>query len=107
MVKLSLSRTLLLSAIYTVYTCMTVADVDVWPSTEDDHTKLQIVLPVSLMKKDGYHHKDALFGYPSYTVGSLQTQLVYTKESGCDKINTESWEPPFALLLDRGECHFV
>lgn len=59
------------------------------------------------MKKDGYQHKDALFGYPAYTVGSLQTQLIYTNSTGCEKIVSDSWEPPFALLLDRGDCHFV
>lgn len=59
------------------------------------------------MKKEGYQHKDALFGYPAYTVGSLQTQLVYTNSTGCSKIASEGWEPPFALLLDRGDCHFV
>lgn len=74
---------------------------------QNDHTKLQIVLPESLMKKDGYAHKDALFGYPAYTVGSLQTQLIYTASTGCEKIDAGDWEPPFALLLDRGDCHFV
>ncbi|DAZ98183.1 TPA: hypothetical protein N0F65_005315 [Lagenidium giganteum] len=83
------------------------ASVDQWPSTENDHTKLQIVLPESLMKKDGYQHKDALFGYPAYSVGSLQTQLIHANSTGCDKIDADAWEPPFALLLDRGECHFV
>ncbi|KAJ0402758.1 hypothetical protein ATCC90586_007669 [Pythium insidiosum] len=84
------------------------ADVDTWPSMENDHTKLQIVLPESLMKKDGYQHKDALFGYPAYSVGSLQTQLYYTNSTGCGaKIEAAGWEPPFALLLDRGDCHFV
>lgn len=83
------------------------ADVDQWPSTENDHTKLQIVLPESLMKKDGYQHKDALFGYPAYAIGSLQTQLIYTNSTGCEKIVADNWEPPFALLLDRGDCHFV
>ncbi|KAK1945262.1 Vacuolar-sorting receptor 1 [Phytophthora citrophthora] len=82
-------------------------DVDEWPSTESDHTKLQIVLPEKLMKKDGYAHKEALFGYPAYSMGSLQTQLVYTSESGCEEIKNSDWEPPFALMLDRGDCHFV
>lgn len=82
-------------------------DVDTWPSTENDHSKLQIVLPESLMKKDGYQHKDALFGYPDYAMGSLQTQLIYANASGCDRIDASKWEPPFALLLDRGNCHFV
>lgn len=59
------------------------------------------------MKKDGYQHKDALFGYPAYTIGSLQTQLIYTNSTGCEKIVADNWEPPFALLLDRGDCHFV
>ncbi|CAH0475299.1 unnamed protein product [Peronospora belbahrii] len=82
-------------------------DVDEWPSTENDHTKLQVVLPEKLMKKDGYQHRDALFGYPAYSMGSLQAQLVYTNESGCSEIKNSEWEPPFALLLDRGDCHFV
>ncbi|KAG6974660.1 hypothetical protein JG687_00000222 [Phytophthora cactorum] len=82
-------------------------DVDEWPSTESDHTKLQVVLPEKLMKKAGYAHKDALFGYPAYSMGSLQTQLVYTSESGCEEIKNGDWEPPFALMLDRGDCHFV
>ncbi|TMW56705.1 hypothetical protein Poli38472_006715 [Pythium oligandrum] len=88
-------------------TPLVTADVDTWPSVENDHTKLQIVLPESLMKKDGYQHKDALFGYPSYAMGSLQTQLIYTNSTGCGKIEAGNWEPPFALLLDRGDCHFV
>lgn len=65
------------------------------------------MLPESLMKKDGYQHKDALFGYPAYAIGSLQTQLIYTNSTGCEKIVADNWEPPFALLLDRGDCHFV
>jgi hypothetical protein len=68
---------------------------------------LQIVLPESLMKKEGYQHKEALFGYPGYSMGSLQTQLIYANTTGCEKIDSSGWEPPFALLLDRGKCHFV
>lgn len=82
-------------------------DVDQWPSTETDHTKLQVVLPESLMKKGGYQHKDALFGYPAYSVGSLQTQLIYANASACERLSNDQWEPPFALLVERGGCHFV
>ncbi|KAG7398836.1 Vacuolar-sorting receptor 1 [Phytophthora boehmeriae] len=106
------SRTLLLAtALVALHTPAAVdgraMDVDEWPSKENDHTKLQIVLPEKLMKKDGYAHKEALFGYPAYSMGSLQTQLVYTTDSGCEEIKSQGWEPPFALMLDRGDCHFV
>ena len=65
------------------------------------------MLPESLAKKEGYQHKDALFGYPAYSSGSLQTQLIYANSTGCEKLTNEAWEPPFALMLDRVECHFV
>ncbi|RQM27316.1 hypothetical protein B5M09_002784 [Aphanomyces astaci] len=74
----------------------------------NDHTKLQIVLPESLQKKDGYVHKDALFGYPGYNVGSLQTQLIYVNGTGCEDFpKGANWEPPYALMIDRGDCVFV
>ncbi|KDO23286.1 hypothetical protein SPRG_11600 [Saprolegnia parasitica CBS 223.65] len=84
-----------------------VSDVNEWPSIENDHTKLQIILPESLQIKGGYVHKDALFGYPGYSVGSLETQLIYLNTSACEDFPKGNWEPPFALMIDRGDCVFV
>lgn len=83
------------------------ADVNKWPSVEEDHTKLQVVVPSSLTRKHGFPHRDALFGLPAYATGSLQAKLISADSTGCETFNNTYWEPPFALLLDRGDCHFV
>lgn len=111
---------------FAIATAVAAHNIDSWPSREvrfslvpfraphknsflqQDHSKLQVVFPQSLTKKNGYAHKDALFGYPSYALGSLQTQLILSNSTACHELNTTGdWERPFALLIDRGDCHFV
>lgn len=83
------------------------AEVDNWPSTEEDHSKLQVVVPFSLQVEGGYPHRDALFGYPSYNKGSLVSPLVNGNASACEPFTFGDAIPPFAVLLERGGCHFV
>jgi PA domain len=71
--------------------------------------------------KNGYEHRDALFGIPPYG-GSIQENLYYTLDSLCEyNVNTLGgfpqekdssgsdipWKSPFILMVDRGECTFV
>ncbi|GKY93175.1 hypothetical protein MPSEU_000285500 [Mayamaea pseudoterrestris] len=83
-------------------------------------SKLQIHIPKSLYKTNGYDHRDALFGTPPYG-GSIQAQLYYTDQSLCttadphrgyperETKNDEMlpWQSPFVLMIDRGDCTFV
>ena len=75
-----------------------------------------------MRKENGYKHRDALFGMPPF--GGLIAQKVYYTESllcdpNVDKHTgyphrpldsngvMEQWEPPFILMVDRGNCTFV
>jgi hypothetical protein len=40
-------------------------------------------------------------------VGSIETQLIYLNGSACQDFTKGNWEPPFALMIDRGDCVFV
>lgn len=86
-------------------------------------SRLQIHVPHSLFKEDGYDHREALFGVPPYG-GSLAQNLYYADSDLCDPtVDTrkgyparpveektkkmESWPAPFILMVDRGGCSFV
>ena len=80
-------------------------------------------IPQSLTKKDGYDHRDALFGMPPYG-GSIQEKLYYTTDNLCSNSNSGAvltgypverdgegnalpFASPFILMIDRGDCSFV
>jgi PA domain len=67
---------------------------------------------------DGYNHREALFGISPYG-GSIQAKVYYADDTLCgqrdvDKSKayprgdaSDTWESPFILMVDRGECTFV
>jgi hypothetical protein len=74
-----------------------------------------------LSQQNGYDHRDALFGIPPYG-GSIQEKVYYTKDNLCGRdVDTtdgypqetnsdgskKAWQPPFILMVDRGDCTFV
>ena len=84
-------------------------------------SRLQVHIPKSLSKENGYDHRDALFGIPPYGA-SIQQQVYYADQNLCDQNvdNTkgyperpkkngkmEPWVSPFILMVDRGDCTFV
>jgi hypothetical protein len=81
-------------------------------------SRLQIQIPQTLFKEGGYDHREALFGNPPYG-GSISQNLYYAGNTLCDKdqvdptsgyparIDNAAWEPPFILMVDRGDCSFV
>jgi len=85
-------------------------------------SRFQIQIPKSLFVDEGYEHREALFGVPPYG-GSIAQKVYYTEDKLCDadvdtrggypaRPNEEDgemgvWEPPFILMVDRGECTFV
>lgn len=84
-------------------------------------SKLQVHIPQSLSQKDGYDHRDALFGIPPYG-GSIQEKLYYADDTLCGPTvdskagypvekdadgNLKAWQSPFILMVDRGDCTFV
>jgi len=68
----------------------------------------QIEIPYSLYRSGGYRHKEAMFGAPKYGV-TLTERLFYADSILCDETEaaTLSWETPFLLMVDRGDCTFV
>lgn len=72
--------------------------------------------------KDGYDHRDALFGIPPYG-GSIQEKVYYANDTLCEATTTNSlngypvekdssgkrlpWQSPYILMVDRGGCTFV
>ena len=74
--------------------------------------------------KDGYDHRDALFGIPPYG-GSIQEKLYYTTDTLCSnngntggtlsgypiekdsQENVIPFKSPYILMIDRGDCSFV
>lgn len=72
--------------------------------------------------KDGYEHRDALFGISPYG-GSIQEKLYYTTDTMCSSSSTGTlsgfpiekdaqgnvipFQSPFILMIDRGDCSFV
>lgn len=78
-------------------------------------SQLQIVSPSSLSKPGGYNHQDAIFGHPPYG-STLEMSLYYADSLLCspDMVSPDSgfpqqrnWDPPFYLMVDRGDCTFV
>jgi hypothetical protein len=81
-------------------------------------------IPSSLYKEEGYDHRLAMFGTPTYG-GSIAQNVYYTGEQDlCDgNVDTtkgvptrpidpftgkmESWPSPYILMVDRGNCTFV
>lgn len=85
------------------------------PSISSSH--LQIHIPKSLTRREpGYRHREAFFGIPPYG-GSIQQKLIYADHAMCEWDNTvknggypqsdKPWQPPFILMIDRGDCSFV
>merc|ERR1740136_379518 len=89
-----------------------------------DHvnSRLQVQIPSSLVKTDGYEHREALFGTPPYG-GSINQPLYYADSDLCDAtVDTRKgypkrskddsgqmkpWPAPYILMMDRGGCSFV
>eukprot|EP00568_Trieres_chinensis_P004839 CAMPEP_0183290544 /NCGR_PEP_ID=MMETSP0160_2-20130417/173_1 /TAXON_ID=2839 ORGANISM="Odontella Sinensis, Strain Grunow 1884" /NCGR_SAMPLE_ID=MMETSP0160_2 /ASSEMBLY_ACC=CAM_ASM_000250 /LENGTH=519 /DNA_ID=CAMNT_0025451165 /DNA_START=95 /DNA_END=1654 /DNA_ORIENTATION=+ len=85
-------------------------------------SKLQIHIPKTLTRSDGYDHREALFGVPPYG-GSLQQSLFYADSDLCDpNVDTRKgypirakgedgqmlpWPSPYIVMVDRGGCTFV
>mmetsp|Transcript_14896 Transcript_14896/g.17101 ORF Transcript_14896/g.17101 Transcript_14896/m.17101 type:complete len:515 (-) Transcript_14896:94-1638(-) len=86
-------------------------------------SKLQVHIPSSLSRTDGYEHREALFGIPPYG-GSIQQLVYYADDELCDPTNVNTrggyperekdkdgkmkpWPSPYILFIDRGGCSFV
>jgi len=85
-------------------------------------SRLQIHVPHSLYRENGYDHREALFGIPPYG-GSIAQNIYYSDSDACDatmntrggyppRANDETgqpapWPTPFVLMVDRGGCSFV
>jgi len=87
-------------------------------------SRLQVHIPQTLMRLDGYEHREALFGIPPY--GGKITQLVYYADDDlCESVvdthkgypvrpeaedgsgKMMPWPSPYILMVDRGTCTFV
>jgi hypothetical protein len=86
-------------------------------------SRLQVIIPHSLHKEDGYEHEEAMFGVPHYG-GSIAQNVYYSDSIFCDQTNEDThggfpvrdigedgkmkpWPSPFILMVDRGKCTFV
>mmetsp|Transcript_10829 Transcript_10829/g.15852 ORF Transcript_10829/g.15852 Transcript_10829/m.15852 type:complete len:523 (+) Transcript_10829:391-1959(+) len=85
-------------------------------------SRLNIHIPQSLFKEEGYNHREALFGVPPYG-GAIAQMLYYADSQLCDTdVDTrkgypirpkdkdgkmEPWPSPYVLMVDRGGCTFV
>jgi len=85
-------------------------------------SRLQINIPHSLYRENGYDHREALFGIPAYG-GSLAQNLYYADSDLCEPgVDTRKgypqrdkddsgqqapWPSPYILMVDRGQCTFV
>jgi hypothetical protein len=78
---------------------------------------VHVQIPQSLFKKEGYDHREALFGVPPYG-GSIAQSVYYANSDLCDpNVDTskgypqtedgKGWPSPYILMLDRGGCTFV
>merc|ERR1740136_450843 len=86
------------------------------------NSRLEVQIPSSLVKTDGYEHREALFGNPPYG-GSINQPLYYADSDLCDAtVDTRKgypkrskddsgqmkpWPAPYILMMDRGGCSFV
>jgi len=85
-------------------------------------SRLQVHVPQTLFKADGYDHREALFGVPPYG-GSIAQSVYFADSDLCDPTvdtrggypirakdksgNMEPWPSPYILMVDRGGCSFV
>ena len=83
---------------------------------------LETQIPHSLYRQEGYDHREALFGMPSYG-GSIAQNVYYSQSTLCDPIvdptsgvparekdsngKMKPWPSPYILMIDRGDCTFV
>lgn len=107
--RYSLSLTLLISTLCGV-------------TAETTSSRLQVQIPKNLFRTQGYDHREALFGVPSYG-GSIAQNVYYADSDLCDpNVDVhkgyptrpldengamEPWKSPFILMIDRGTCTFV
>lgn len=91
-------------------------------SADSISSRLQVHVPQTLFRIDGYDHREALFGVPPYG-GSIAQSVYYAASDLCDPtVDTrggypirakdssgkmEPWPSPFILMVDRGGCSFV
>merc|ERR1711966_283215 len=92
------------------------------PAADVNSSRLQVHVPQTLFRPDGYDHREALFGVPPYG-GSIAQSVFYADDDLCgpsidtrrgypirskDKQgNMEPWTSPYILMVDRGGCTFV
>lgn len=70
-------------------------------------SSVKVHLPKSLQRKNGYDHREALFGIPPYG-GSIQQNVQYADVDLCSPfIPPKHWKSPFILMVTRGGCTFV
>lgn len=85
-------------------------------------SRLQVHVPQTLFRADGYDHREALFGVPPYG-GSIAQSVYFADSDLCDPTvntrggypirakdksgNMEPWPSPYILMVDRGGCSFV
>jgi len=100
-------------------TVLTVATAD---TPDNVSSRLQVHVPQTLFRPEGYDHREALFGVPPYG-GSIAQNVYYADSDLCDPtVDTkkgypirskgkdgkmEAWPSPYILLVDRGGCSFV
>ncbi|CAM9555071.1 unnamed protein product [Pylaiella littoralis] len=93
-----------------------------WRETaaESIASRLQIPIPTSLVKPEGYQHEEALFGIPKYG-GTIAERLIHGGVKKGEKVtwnlctneDAEAVAPlvpedaPFILMVDRGVCTFA
>lgn len=84
--------------------------------------RCNLQIPRDLYQKEGYRHREALFGKPAYG-SSIAQNVYYADQDFCDRSTIDStkgypvrtdgdgnklpWPTPFILMIDRGECTFV
>lgn len=91
-------------------------------SADTVSSRLQVHVPQTLFRPEGYDHREALFGVPPYG-GSIAQSVYYADSDLCDPtVDTrkgfpirskdkkgvmEPWPSPYILMVDRGGCSFV
>lgn len=85
-------------------------------------SRLQVEIPRTLFRDEGYDHREALFGEPPYG-GAIAEKVIYADSDLCDSNvdvhkgfpcttydadgKCSAWSGRFILMVDRGTCHFV
>ncbi|KAL7523856.1 hypothetical protein ACHAWF_001428 [Thalassiosira exigua] len=91
-------------------------------SADSVSSRLQVHIPQTLFRPEGYDHRESLFGFPPYG-GSITHRIFCADSELCDPIvdtrkgfplrpkdksgNMEPWPSPYILMVDRGGCSFV